>query len=170
MLCLQISKAKLADSPALMAELNSAMKALHETRCELDDALSRMAAAGCVDVCSSSSSSSSDGGDMKKAQAQTFDAAAGVPLMLRAQPQASVSVCDGKACRRKGADEVHEQLQQRLGPQGVTMQRCSCLDMCKMGPNVQVDQARKDTFFVNGVSLECVTAPDVDEARKAVVA
>ena len=163
---LQVAKAKLAESPALMADLSTAMQALNETRCELDDMLTRMSAAGCVDACSSSSSS--DCGDTKQAKPRAVTAADGVPTLL-AQTSGTMSVCEGKACRRSAADEVYGLLHARAASNGVAVQRCKCLDQCKMGPNVKVEQPGTETIIVKGVTVECVPA-EAEKEREAVLA
>jgi hypothetical protein len=63
-------------------------------------------------------------------------------------PGASVNVCQGKTCSKKGSAQVLEELKSALGGV-VDVSPCKCLDKCKLGPNIQIeDQGRKHVLQV----------------------
>ncbi len=51
---------------------------------------------------------------------------------------ASVRVCQGKACKKKGSAGLMTALQESGAPCADNMVACKCLDKCKLGPNVEV--------------------------------
>ena len=61
-----------------------------------------------------------------------------VAELVRGLPEgAAVTVCDGKACRKKGSAGLMAALQES-GVCGDSIVACKCLDKCKLGPNVEV--------------------------------
>ena len=150
---MQVDKASsLAEMNRLLADLSSATQALTESRCELEDTLTRLAAAGYVDVCSTSSSSSSCD---DTAQAKVWQGQEGIQRVL-AHTQGAVMVCGGKSCSRKQADQVHGLLaaQRSSMPGAVSVQRCSCLGICKQSVNVKVESPSAESYIASGVTLQ----------------
>ena len=50
---------------------------------------------------------------------------------------ARVSVCQGKACSKRGSAQLMEELSMHA-EEGVEVMPCKCLDKCKAGPNLEV--------------------------------
>ena len=50
---------------------------------------------------------------------------------------ATVKVCQGKACSKRGGAKLLEELSMHA-EQGVEVMPCKCLDKCKSGPNLEV--------------------------------
>jgi len=69
---------------------------------------------------------------------------------LQPRPMAVAHVCDDIACMTRGAEELCDQLENRLGPEGVpcaggraTWLRSNCLGLCERAPAVMVARAGK---------------------------
>jgi hypothetical protein len=162
---LQIAKANMADSATMLAFLSTALQVLNESRCELEDTLGRLAAAAYVDTCDSSSSSScSDSANPKPTMLQATDGLMPV-LALR---QGTLSVCEGKSCTRQRGDAVGAMLADHHAPSGeaLSVQRCSCMGLCKNAVNVSVECAGAEPLVVSGITVEHLhaslqDAPDV---------
>ncbi|HEY7402327.1 MAG TPA: NAD(P)H-dependent oxidoreductase subunit E [Candidatus Angelobacter sp.] len=67
---------------------------------------------------------------------------------LKQRPPAVAHVCDDIACMTRGADELCDQLEHKLGPEGVPCmggramwQRSACLGLCERAPAVLVAKA-----------------------------
>ncbi|BDA40843.1 hypothetical protein COCOBI_01-4970 [Coccomyxa sp. Obi] len=62
---------------------------------------------------------------------------------------ATVRVCQGKACIRRGSAQLLEELSSHA-EKGVELMPCKCLDKCKTGPNIEVSfDAEKRIVAVN---------------------
>lgn len=58
--------------------------------------------------------------------------------VLRSLPVgATVRVCQGKACVKRGSTQLLEELSSQA-ESGVELMPCKCLDTCKTGPNIEV--------------------------------
>jgi NADH-quinone oxidoreductase subunit F len=69
---------------------------------------------------------------------------------LQPRPMAVAHVCDDIACMTRGAEELCDELENRLGPEGVpcaggraTWLRSNCLGLCERAPAVMVARAGK---------------------------
>jgi hypothetical protein len=63
-----------------------------------------------------------------------------------------VEVCTGKACARRGAAALLEELGAALaGDAGVDVAGCKCMDQCKKGPNLRVRVAGQAPVVAVGV-------------------
>lgn len=101
----------------------------------------------------SSSSSSSDSSDSEVEVASPAAATTTTSSPLRSpetpstsRPRsntlgtATISVCQGKACRKRGSDRVMAALQHSTGDvDNVQLTGCKCLGQCKRGPAVKVE-------------------------------
>ncbi|CAK0757602.1 hypothetical protein CVIRNUC_002554 [Coccomyxa viridis] len=58
-------------------------------------------------------------------------------LVLDLPEGASVSVCQGKTCLKRGSNVLMAELQS-AGATAASVTACKCLDKCKLGPNVEV--------------------------------
>ncbi|KAL4539585.1 hypothetical protein Ndes2437B_g02050 [Nannochloris sp. 'desiccata'] len=107
-----------------------------------------------TDDSSSSSSSSSDSSDSEadaapSAKTTSFTSSAASPFRTATPPTtskpstlgtATISVCQGKACRKRGSDRVMAALQHSTGNvDSVQLTGCKCLGQCKKGPAVKVE-------------------------------
>jgi len=63
-----------------------------------------------------------------------------VAARLEEVPSARLSVCQGKACVKRGARELLEAARQaaEVHSGDIAVTSCKCLDQCKKGPNVSV--------------------------------
>jgi hypothetical protein len=96
---------------------------------------------------SSSSSSSESEDDVATTTATTSSSAS--PFRTAAAPTiskpstlgiATISVCQGKACRKRGSDRVMAALEHSTGDvDSVELRGCKCLGQCKRGPAVKVE-------------------------------
>ena len=55
---------------------------------------------------------------------------------------ASVSVCQGKTCLKRGSNVLMAELQS-AGATAASVTACKCLDKCKLGPNLEVEVSGK---------------------------
>ena len=79
---------------------------------------------------------SSDAGPTAGMGAVTRQSAA--ELVLDLPEGASVSVCQGKTCLKRGSNVLMAELQS-AGATAASVTACKCLDKCKLGPNVEVE-------------------------------
>ena len=80
-----------------------------------------------------------------------------VAARLEEAPVARLSVCQGKACAKRGAVELLEAARREAEAHGgdVVVAPCKCLDQCKKGPNVSVRAAGGGSAVIlNGVPVE----------------
>ena len=107
----------------------------------------------------SSSSSRSRGEDMK--YAGLLDATVSPPPPPPPPPRkhvAAISVCQGKACRKRGSDQVVSTLQQRTaGMHDVQVTGCKCLGQCKRGPAVHVEYSGGEEMIYVGIKGQAST-------------
>jgi hypothetical protein len=67
-------------------------------------------------------------------------------------PVATISVCMGKACQKRGAARVLQELQASTVDMPVVCGTCKCLDQCKRGPAVRVELATGKTSTYVGMN------------------
>ena len=121
---------------------------------------------------SSSSSSSSESSDSEveaPAPAATTTTTSSISPMRTETPpstsrpstttlgSATISVCQGKACKKRGADRVMSALQHSTeGVETVQLSGCKCLGQCKRGPAVRVEMPTGQKIIyvnVNGAEV-----------------
>jgi hypothetical protein len=93
---------------------------------------------------SSSESSESEADVAPTTTTTTTSAASPFSTATRSRPTArgtaTISVCQGKACKKRGSDRVVAALQHSIGDvDGVQLTGCKCLGQCKRGPAVKVE-------------------------------
>ena len=84
-----------------------------------------------------------------------------VAARLEEAPSARLSVCQGKACVKRGARELLEAARREAEAHGgdVVVAPCKCLDQCKKGPNVSVrTPSGGRAVTLNGVRSEMLPA------------
>ena len=118
---------------------------------------------------SSSSSESSDSEVEAPAPAATTTTTSSISPMRTETPpstsrpstttlgSATISVCQGKACKKRGADRVMSALQHSTeGVETVQLSGCKCLGQCKRGPAVRVEMPTGQKIIyvnVNGAEV-----------------
>lgn len=66
---------------------------------------------------------------------------------------ATISVCQGKACQKRGSDRVLSALNEiTAGVAGVEVTTCKCLGQCKRAPAVRVDMPTGEQIVYVGVN------------------
>ena len=77
--------------------------------------------------------------------------------LVRDLPEgASVSVCQGKTCLKRGSNVLMAELQS-AGATAASVTACKCLDECKLGPNVEVEiDGKRQIVQVNSPVLALV--------------
>ena len=108
---------------------------------------------------SSSSSSSSSESDRESDDAENsfFSRAARTasppppPPPPTAPQVATISVCQGKSCKKLGAERIEAALQQSTaGMSGIEVTPCKCLGQCKRGPAVAIEMpSGEQIVYVN---------------------
>ena len=69
---------------------------------------------------------------------------------------ASVRVCQGKTCLKRGSNVLMAELQ-NSGATAASVTACKCLDKCKLGPNVEVEvDGKRQIVQVNSPELALV--------------
>lgn len=109
---------------------------------------------------------------------------------LQPRPTAVAHVCDDIACMTRGSEELCDELEHRLGPEGVpcaggraTWLRSNCLGLCERAPAVLIARAgerpqervlapatpERVQSLINDAANDCMpTAPDVLNAQLSV--
>jgi Thioredoxin-like [2Fe-2S] ferredoxin len=68
-----------------------------------------------------------------------------------------IRVCDRGTCRKRGAQEVYQQLKQEIADQGlgnqVALEKTGCLKDCKHGPNVTIGKTCHSNISPNSAVL-----------------
>ena len=77
--------------------------------------------------------------------------------LVRDLPEgASVRVCQGKTCLRRGSNVLMAELQSS-GTTAANVTACKCLDQCKLGPNMEVEvDGKRQIVQVNSPELASV--------------
>ena len=103
-------------------------------------------AAFCYETAMSSSSSSSSESEDDSVSRRS------PPAAKVATQTATISVCQGKACQKRGSDRVLGALHQTTaGVAGIDVTTCKCLGQCKRGPAVKVEMPTGEEIIYVGV-------------------
>lgn len=147
----------------LLGELALATEELNRARFSMEDVLCRMQAEGVADTCASSSSSSSGEdcapGKRKPGKPEVLVAEQALPDVLAASG-GQISVCEGKACNRKGENQgIFDELESHFAAAGAaapTLARCKCLGQCKYPTSIRSECPEGEVRVVSGVLLDAV--------------